>query len=71
MTMIGMDYNPKAFLGGPGCSTQAIFDILASAADQIMFEGAWTDKQNADVKAYYDQSSTSSAARRTSTSGVR
>ena len=50
-----LNYNPKAFLGGPGCSTQAIFDIWKGAADQIIFEGAWTYEQNADVKAYYDK----------------
>jgi branched-chain amino acid transport system substrate-binding protein len=49
------NYNPKAFLGGPGCSTQSIFDIWAGAADGIMFEGAWTYKQNAEVQAYYDK----------------
>lgn len=54
-TLMQLNYNPKAFLGGPGCSTQAIFDIWAGAADQIFFEGAWTYEQNADVKAYYDK----------------
>jgi len=54
-TLIQQNYNPKAFLGGPGCSTQAIFDIWQGAADQIFFEGAWTYEQNADVKAYYDK----------------
>jgi ABC-type branched-subunit amino acid transport system substrate-binding protein len=54
-TLMQQNYNPKAFLGGPGCSTQAIFDIWQGAADQIFFEGAWTYEQNADVKAYYDK----------------
>ena len=54
-TLMQLNYNPKAFLGGPGCSTQAIYDIWAGAADQIFFEGAWTYEQNADVKAYYDK----------------
>ena len=46
-TLMQLNYNPKAFLGGPGCSTQAIFDIWKGAADQIFFEGAWTYEQNA------------------------
>jgi branched-chain amino acid transport system substrate-binding protein len=54
-TLMQLNYNPKAFLGGPGCSTQAIFDIWKGAADQIFFEGAWTYEQNAEVKAYYDK----------------
>ncbi len=54
-TLMQRNYNPKAFLGGPGCSTQAIFDIWQGAADGIMFEGAWTYKQNADVNAYYEK----------------
>ena len=54
-TLMQLNYNPKAFLGGPGCSTQAIYDIWKGAADQIFFEGAWTYEQNADVKAYYDK----------------
>ncbi len=54
-TLMQLNYNPKAFLGGPGCSTQAIYDIWAGAADQIFFEGAWTYEQNAEVKAYYDK----------------
>ncbi len=54
-TLMQLNYNPKAFLGGPGCSTQAIYDIWAGAADQIFFEGAWTYEMNADVKAYYDK----------------
>jgi branched-chain amino acid transport system substrate-binding protein len=54
-TLMSRNYNPKAFLGGPGCSTQAIFDIWKGAADQIFFEGAWTYKQNADVNAYYEK----------------
>lgn len=54
-TMMQLNYNPKGFLGGPGCSTQAIFDIWKGAADQIFFEGAWTYEQNADIKAYYDK----------------
>jgi branched-chain amino acid transport system substrate-binding protein len=57
-TLMQLNYNPKAFLGGPGCSTQAIFDIWKGAADQIFFEGAWTYDQNADVKAYYDKLAT-------------
>jgi branched-chain amino acid transport system substrate-binding protein len=54
-TMMQTNYNPNALLVGPGGSTQAIFDIWEGAADQMMFEGAWTYEQNADVKAYYDQ----------------
>jgi branched-chain amino acid transport system substrate-binding protein len=54
-TMQQLNYNPPAFLGGPGCSTQAIFDIWQGAADQIMFEGAWTYEQSPEVKAYYDK----------------
>ena len=54
MTMIGMDYNPKAFVGGPGCATQAIYNIFEGKADGIMFEGAWSPAQNAEVKTYYD-----------------
>jgi branched-chain amino acid transport system substrate-binding protein len=60
-TLMGANYNPKAFLGGPGCSTQAIFDIWKaegapySAADQIMFEGAWSYEQSPEVKAFYDE----------------
>ena len=41
-TLMQLDYNPKAFLGGPGGSTQAIYDIFAGAADRCIFEGAWT-----------------------------
>jgi branched-chain amino acid transport system substrate-binding protein len=54
MTLIGMDYNPKAFLGGPGCATQAIYNIFEGKADGIFFEGAWSPKQSPEVKAYYD-----------------
>jgi branched-chain amino acid transport system substrate-binding protein len=54
-TLMQLNYNPKAFLGGPGCSTQAIYDIWKGAADQIFFEGAWTYEQNPEVKAYYDK----------------
>ncbi|MFH0915937.1 MAG: ABC transporter substrate-binding protein [bacterium] len=54
-TMMQLNHNPKAFLGGPGCSTQAIFDIWQGAADQIMFEGAWTYESSPEVKAYYDK----------------
>jgi ABC-type branched-subunit amino acid transport system substrate-binding protein len=54
-TLMQQNYNPKAFVGGPGCSTQAIFDIWKGAADGIWFEGAWTYEQNPDVKAYYDK----------------
>jgi ABC-type branched-subunit amino acid transport system substrate-binding protein len=66
VTLMQLNYNPKAFLGGPGCSTQAIYNIWSAdpegagasnvaAVDQIMFEGAWTYEQNADVKAYYEK----------------
>ena len=54
-TLMQLNYNPKAFLGGPGCSTQAIYDIWQGAADQIFFEGAWTYDQSPEVKAWYDQ----------------
>ena len=54
-TMMQLNYNPKAVLVGPGGSTQAIFDIWQGAADQIMFEGAWTYEQSPEVKAYYDK----------------
>ncbi len=54
-TMMQLNYNPKAALIGPGGSTQAIFDIWQGAADQIMFEGAWSYEQSAEVKAWYDK----------------
>jgi len=54
-TLMQLGYNPKAFLGGPGCSTQSIFDIWKGAADQIMFEGAWSYVQSPEIKAYYDK----------------
>jgi branched-chain amino acid transport system substrate-binding protein len=56
--LMQLNINPKAFLGGPGCSTQAIYDIWKGAADGIFFEGAWTYKQNPAVQAYYDKLST-------------
>jgi branched-chain amino acid transport system substrate-binding protein len=52
-TLIQMAYDPKAFLCGPGGSTQSIYDIWQGAADGMFFEGAWTPKMNADVDAYY------------------
>jgi ABC-type branched-subunit amino acid transport system substrate-binding protein len=55
MTMIGMDYNPPAFVGGPGTATQAIYNIFEGKADGIMFEGAWSPAMNSEVKAYYDK----------------
>jgi branched-chain amino acid transport system substrate-binding protein len=55
MTMIGMNYSPKAFVGGPGCATQAIYNIFEGKADGIMFEGAWTPKQSPAVKDFYDK----------------
>jgi branched-chain amino acid transport system substrate-binding protein len=55
MTLIQRDYNPKAFLGGPGTSTQAIYDIFQGGADGVMFEGAWSPKISPEVKAYYDK----------------
>jgi len=54
-TLIQLNYNPKGILLGPGGSTQAVYDIWQGAADQYMFEGAWTYEQNAEVKAYYDK----------------
>ena len=54
-TLMQLDYNPKAFLGGPGTSTEAIYNIFAGAADGCMFEGAWTPAQSPEVKAYYDR----------------
>jgi len=54
-TLQQLNINPKAFLGGPGCSTQAIYDIWGGGADQIFFEGAWTYEQSPEVKAYYDK----------------
>jgi branched-chain amino acid transport system substrate-binding protein len=52
-TMAQLAYNPKAVLGGPATSTQAFYDSFKGALDGIMFEGAWTYKQNAEVDAYY------------------
>ncbi len=55
MTMIGMDYNPKAFVGGPGCATQAIYNIFEGKADGCMFEGAWSPAMSPAVREYYDK----------------
>lgn len=55
MTMIGMNYNPKAFVGGPGCATQAIYDIFKGKADGLMFEGAWTPAMSPKVLDYYNK----------------
>jgi branched-chain amino acid transport system substrate-binding protein len=52
-TMAQLAYNPKAVLGGPATSTQAFYDSFKGALDGIMFEGAWTYKQNDAVNAYY------------------
>jgi branched-chain amino acid transport system substrate-binding protein len=54
-TMAQLAYNPKAVLGGPATSTQAFYDSFKGALDGIMFEGAWSYKQNDTVKAYYDK----------------
>lgn len=54
-TMMQLNYNPKAILGGPTTSTQSIYDAFKGAMDGIMFEGAWTPKQSPAVKAYYDK----------------
>ena len=47
-TMMQLNYNPPALLGGPGTSTQAIYDIFKGGLDGIFFEGAWTPKQSPD-----------------------
>ncbi len=52
-TMMQLNYNPPAILGGPGTSTQAIYDIFKGGLDGVFFEGAWTPKQSPDVEAYY------------------
>jgi branched-chain amino acid transport system substrate-binding protein len=57
-TMAQLNYNPKAVLGGPATSTQAFFDSFKGALDGIMFEGAWTYKQNATVNTYYEKLAT-------------
>jgi branched-chain amino acid transport system substrate-binding protein len=54
-TMAQMAYSPKAVLGGPATSTQAFYDSFKGALDGIMFEGAWTYKQNDAVNAYYEK----------------
>jgi branched-chain amino acid transport system substrate-binding protein len=54
-TMIQLAYNPKAVLGGPATSTQAFYDSFKGALDGIMFEGAWTYKQNEAVNAWYEK----------------
>ncbi len=43
-TMMQLNYNPPAILGGPGTSTQAVYDIFKGGMDGIFFEGAWTPK---------------------------
>ncbi len=54
-TMIQLDYNPKAYLTGPGGSTQVIWNIFEGAADGIMFEGAWSPKTSPEAQAYYER----------------
>ena len=54
-TCIQLNYNPKAFLCGPGGSTQNFFDSFNGALEGMMFEGAWTPKMTPDVQAYYDK----------------
>ena len=54
-TMMQLNYNPKAVLGGPATSTQSIYDIFKGGLDGVMFEGAWTPKMSPEVKAYYDK----------------
>ena len=57
-TMAQLAYNPKAVLGGPATSTQAFYDSFKGALDGMMFEGAWTYKQNDTVNAYYEKLAT-------------
>lgn len=54
-TMIQRDYNPKAYLAGPGGSTQVIYDGFQGAADGVMFEGAWSPKTSPEAQAYYER----------------
>ena len=53
--LIQLNYNPKAFLGGPGCCHPGHLRHLGRRGRPVFFEGAWSLKQNADVKAYYDK----------------
>ena len=70
-TMMQLDYNPKAFLGGPGALTQAIYNIFAGTADGCMFEGAWSPAHEPRGQRLLRQawSLSSATTRRTSTSG--
>ena len=52
-TLMQLNYNPKALLGGPGTSTQAIYDIFKGGLDGCFFEGAWTPKQTPAIQDYY------------------
>jgi len=54
-TMIQLDYNPKAYLAGPGGSTEVVYNVFQGAADGIMFEGAWSPKQSPAAQAYYEK----------------
>jgi branched-chain amino acid transport system substrate-binding protein len=53
-TMAQLGYSPKAVLGGPATSTQSFYDSFKGALDGMMFEGAWTYKQNETVNTWYN-----------------
>jgi branched-chain amino acid transport system substrate-binding protein len=54
-TMMQLGYNPPAIVGGPGTSTQSIYDIWKGGLDGIWFEGAWSPSQSPEVDAWYKQ----------------
>ncbi len=69
--MIQLNYSPKCFLGGPGSSTQAIYDIWQGRSwIRIFCEGAWSYDRDPRPSRPTTTSCLPSWARRTSTSGA-